>query len=494
VLSAVAAVVLTAVASTTGIPDPEVVGHVPVTAVVERVAGVDRYATAAALAARDDDAVVVIATGEAFPDAIAAAGAGHPVLLVRHDAVPEPTVRELRRRHPMQIVVVGGTAAVSSPVAVDLMHYGAVIRVAGRDRYRTSAAVAEWAFPDASAAALVADGRTFGGALVTAAAAVDRGLPFVLVDHAVAPAALPVTSDEVVLASEQSFADALTAATLGEPLVLVPPTCVPDETRARIEALAPVHLVLVGGPAAIDDAVGEMRSCTLPDDVTFEFGPEVTTAQRAYVRGAVDATRRRFGDPGPLLVQAYADLDELVAANVRAEGGTVDHWTGLWSNAAGRGGSGWIGIHLGADGGWADTAGFMSVIAHEVGHTLQLPIDHPAVDVPEWLLEGGAEWIAQETWTAEGWGWDGAVDWRLDRAREIAHPLSDYEVEDDVDGGEYTLGYAACEHLEQVAGATAMLDIFELVLDGTPWRAAFEQRVGMAVDDFYDSFGRWLTA
>jgi len=85
-----------------------------------RVAGADRYETAARLSRRVFDpgvAAVFIATGEDYPDALAAgpaaAAAGGHLLLVPRGSVPAVVSAELRRIRPRPVVVVGGTAAVS---------------------------------------------------------------------------------------------------------------------------------------------------------------------------------------------------------------------------------------------------------------------------------------------------------------------------------------------------------------------------------------------
>jgi putative cell wall-binding protein len=109
----------------------------------ERVAGADRYATAAALAETFGTAeVVYVASGRSAADALvagaAAGAAGAPLLLVEPDAVPDATRAALDALQPTRIVVVGGSAAVSDEVVAAL---GAE-RLAGADRYATSAAVA----------------------------------------------------------------------------------------------------------------------------------------------------------------------------------------------------------------------------------------------------------------------------------------------------------------------------------------------------------------
>src|SRR5205814_618389 len=84
-----------------------------------RVAGADRYDTAAAISAQAFNPlvpVVYVGTGATFPDALAGAAAGAfrggPVLLVQRDAIPSQTSLELRR-----LVLLGGPGAVSGAVA-----------------------------------------------------------------------------------------------------------------------------------------------------------------------------------------------------------------------------------------------------------------------------------------------------------------------------------------------------------------------------------------
>lgn len=89
---------------------------------VDRVAGPDRFATAAAVSALplfDAARTVFVATGERFPDALAAGAPagldGSPVLLVARDAVPEVTAAALATLPPVDLAVVAGGDAVISP-------------------------------------------------------------------------------------------------------------------------------------------------------------------------------------------------------------------------------------------------------------------------------------------------------------------------------------------------------------------------------------------
>jgi len=97
---------------------------------VTRLAGADRYSTAAAISNDGFEAgapVVYIATGLNYPDALsgAAAGAGRggPVLLVAGSVIPPATKDELQRLKPKRIVVLGGAAAVPDSVRKALAGY-----------------------------------------------------------------------------------------------------------------------------------------------------------------------------------------------------------------------------------------------------------------------------------------------------------------------------------------------------------------------------------
>jgi putative cell wall-binding protein len=166
----------------------------PEVPLVERVGGSDRYATAALLAeAHAPGGPVYVATGQQFPDALAAASsagaAGAPVLLTRTDALPSATDGALRRLEPSSITVVGGPAAVGDAVVTGLEDYtpGTVERVSGKDRYATAAELARRAGTGA-ATAYVATGADYPDALTSAALAGDQQAPLVLSRRAGLPA------------------------------------------------------------------------------------------------------------------------------------------------------------------------------------------------------------------------------------------------------------------------------------------------------------------
>ena len=290
-----------------------------------RRAGADRYGTAAAISADGFAAgvpVAYVATGAAFPDALAAAAAAgattSPVLLVTATAVPAATAAELKRLHPGRIVVVGGSAAVSNAVLTQLaaVSAGGATRLAGADRYGTAAAISKATFPSGAPIAYVAAGTSFADAVSAAPAAARDGGPVLLTRSDALPAAtraelvrLAPTSVVVVggtgvvsakvaaaiaaalpgatlsrlagadryatsaaiaatfaadvpvvyAASGLSFADALAAAAAAgahrSPVVLTFPTALPAGIRAQIVRLDPTRAVVAGGASVVNDAV-----------------------------------------------------------------------------------------------------------------------------------------------------------------------------------------------------------------------------------------------
>lgn len=97
---------------------------------VRRISGPDRYSTGAAVSADVFDpgvAKVFVATGELFPDGLtgapAAAQSAGPILLVTHDTIPTAVRTELARLQPTDIVLLGGTGALSEAIEQELQAF-----------------------------------------------------------------------------------------------------------------------------------------------------------------------------------------------------------------------------------------------------------------------------------------------------------------------------------------------------------------------------------
>lgn len=243
-----------------------------------RLAGVDRYATAAAVSAATfagGSSVVYVATGENYPDALAAVPAAirrnAPILLTRSKTLPGATATELARLNPSQIVVLGGTSAVSVDVASRLGAYGTVSRISGSDRYATAAAVSRDTFP--------------GGASV------------------------------VYLATGTGFADALAAGPgagiEGAPVLLTQRDRVPSVIRTEIVRLGAAEVVVLGGVAAVSQAV-ETSLESLGVQVT-----RIGGADRYATAAAV--SRRGFSSGVPVTFAATGDgFPDALAGGVAA--------------------------------------------------------------------------------------------------------------------------------------------------------------------------------
>ncbi len=155
---------------------------------MERRAGPTRYETAVEISRSHFTAaeVVYLASGSAFPDALAAAPlAGKetgPVLLTPRDSLPGVVENELRRLKPTKIVVLGGEGAVGRTVFERLgqLTSARIERLAGQDRFETAVEIAESAFPSATPVVYVANGLNFPDALAVAPVALQEGAPILL--------------------------------------------------------------------------------------------------------------------------------------------------------------------------------------------------------------------------------------------------------------------------------------------------------------------------
>jgi len=162
---------------------------------VDRLAGKDRYVTAAVISGETFTPgvdVVYVATGVNFPDALAgsaASGGKGPILLVTKDSIPSATLTELKRLKPKRIVVLGGTGVVSEGVESALKRHATTTRQAGRDRYSTAAKISAEHFGSGAATAFVATGADFPDALTGGPAAAKAGGPILLTQKDKLPAA-----------------------------------------------------------------------------------------------------------------------------------------------------------------------------------------------------------------------------------------------------------------------------------------------------------------
>jgi uncharacterized lipoprotein YddW (UPF0748 family)/putative cell wall-binding protein len=166
---------------------------------IDRVAGADRYGTAACAsrAAYPTAAggVVVLARGDdagGFADALAgtvlARAVDGPVLLTAPRLLPAATQAELVRLRPARVLVLGGSSAVGDGVLSTLralLPAVAVERIRGGDRFATAAAVSARA--GARGTAFVVSGSAPADALLAGAPAARRRAKLLLVAAGTVP-------------------------------------------------------------------------------------------------------------------------------------------------------------------------------------------------------------------------------------------------------------------------------------------------------------------
>ncbi len=193
---------------------------------VQRLAGDDRYGTAAAVArAMPASSQVVLASGEQahLVDAAAAGGAAagtkQPVLLTTRKKLPTPTRSAIIDRKVTRTTIVGGTGAVSEATAeqVEFVTKGKVVRYAGDDRY--------------------------GTALATAQGFASR-----------------VGTSRVVVAAgkDAHLIDSVTAGALARLVVLVPGASGHTDVQRWLTSVGTKDLDLAGGPGAITPATARL--------------------------------------------------------------------------------------------------------------------------------------------------------------------------------------------------------------------------------------------
>jgi putative cell wall-binding protein len=85
-----------------------------------RLAGADRFATAAAIALETGGGEIAIARGDDPIDALAGSALGRPLLLVLTREIPSATEDALAALEPSDIKVLGGTAAISAQTEADV--------------------------------------------------------------------------------------------------------------------------------------------------------------------------------------------------------------------------------------------------------------------------------------------------------------------------------------------------------------------------------------
>jgi putative cell wall-binding protein len=291
----------------------------------QRLSGATRFDTSSLVSSKFFSPgvnVVFVATGRSFADALAAGPAAQgrgPMLITEPNEIPASIRGELRRLQPSSIVVLGGVTAISEKVKNDLRSFtsGEVTRVGGATRYDTAVEVSKARFSPGVRVVYVATGENFADALVAGAASRGQG-PVLLTEKSSLPS---VTRDEIerlrperivllggisavsdavlsslhsignfpverlagpdryataalvvsnasfdqrgiaIVATGEQYADALSAAPVGAPVLLARPTCLPSAAHDELRRLNPSQVIVLGGGAALSASVDSYTIC-----------------------------------------------------------------------------------------------------------------------------------------------------------------------------------------------------------------------------------------
>ena len=267
----------------------------------DRISGADRFGTAVAISQRQfPDAgveVAYLARANVFADAVAGGAlTDGPILLVPScGPIPASVTAELGRLDPARVVALGGASAVCDQVLTDAAKAAGVTasatsRLSGANRFATSVAISQAAFP--------------------------------------------TEADSVYLARADVFVDAVAGGVLVDGPVLLVPTNgpVPASVQAEIDRLNPSEVVALGGRSAVSDQV-LTAAATGRQAVRISgadrFATAIAIAQRAFPQGApaihlaradlvVDAIAGGVLTDGPiLLVTSCGAIDARVLDEIR---------------------------------------------------------------------------------------------------------------------------------------------------------------------------------
>ncbi len=255
----------------------------------------------------------------------AAAHDDAPLLLTDTNSLLPSVAAEIERLQPTKIIIVGGINSVSKTVEAQLKALkskSAVVRIGGADRYEMGRNLVSYVFEKGSvSSAYVVTGANFPDALSAGPAAAVKGGPVVLVNggassvdqatkellkslgvtslsiaggpasvspgvesslKSIAPTSRQggadrfeasvninrsaiATSDRAFLATGLKFPDALAASawagSVGAPLYVTPPDCVPQATLDAIKAQGVTHVTLLGGVNTLSPAVEALKPC-----------------------------------------------------------------------------------------------------------------------------------------------------------------------------------------------------------------------------------------
>lgn len=153
-------------------------------AAVKRLAGKDRYGTNLAVLKEADvtGETLLVCSGQSFADSLSVSSTGLPILLAA-DTMTTAQKSYISDIDPDRFYMIGGTGAVSSSVERTCKLQGDTVRLAGKNRYTTSTAVARAFYGDWSSSAVLAYAQNFPDGLAGGTLAMSLQAPVLLTDN-----------------------------------------------------------------------------------------------------------------------------------------------------------------------------------------------------------------------------------------------------------------------------------------------------------------------
>lgn len=142
----------------------------------------------------------------------------------------------------------------------------------------------------------------------------------------------------------------------------------------------------------------------------------------------------------------------------------------------------------------------MAIIPHELFHNVQDSLDEgPGGQIlppgnrlyrPVWLVEGSAQYmgLAIVSYRGQHEYWGNHFATTLEDAAAEDLMLSRYEARTGGANDPYNYGSLATEYIIASVGVDPILDIFRYAGEGASFEEAFEQAIGLSVEEFYQAF------
>lgn len=158
-----------------------------------RLAGITRYDTAVEVSkfGWNESTNIIIARGDLFPDALAAAPLASkykcPILLTNSDNLTTATRDEILRLKSSEVIILGSDQAIFPKVVTDIetqcqIPNSKIHRIGGEDRYQTASLIDTWLDRPGTHTAIIATGENYPDALAGAAIAAFKNIPIILVN------------------------------------------------------------------------------------------------------------------------------------------------------------------------------------------------------------------------------------------------------------------------------------------------------------------------